>query len=1392
MSEVREQSGGAPLTHGQRQIWVGQQLFPGDPLYNMAFAFELDAELDPSTFREAWKRVVAETDVLRTSLVEGDAHPPESFECQLLDLSSADDPRAAFRTFCHERASRPLAPSGPLVECVLAKLGSGRSGWYLNQHHVVTDAWSTTLLFQRVGDVFQALEHSNDVPPTPPAFGPTLDGLGAGEDERAAAVRHWNARADSAPRTIPLYGLPARPNGTASRRHTLELDETRSRAIRQACSEKGFRSLSKELSEFGFFAMLLASWLRRASGEAEVGFDAPVAGRPTRSSKRAIGLFMEVFPFAVTVEPGETFRSLGTKCMAEAQRLLRHALPGTSAPAGAGSGNVVLNFVPARFGTFAGHATNVEWVHPGTADGVHALRMQVHDFAGTGRYTLHFDVNGTALPPELETRLVEHVANLLDAALSDLDQPVDDARILTSHETDVLARLADGGSAPLAERTVYARFREAVEAHPDRVALRQQATDTTFGELLIQAEAIAATLVDAGVEVGDRVAIHSRRTRGAVVAMLGALRARAAYVPVDPTLPAARRAHLLADSGARVVLCERELTAPPAPADATENGCRWIVIDDALQTAERPLERDEPQLDDLAYVLYTSGSTGAPKGVLVEHRGLAEYIDWAARRYVRGERMTFPLFTALSFDLTVTSLYLPLVTGGLLDVFPESGDEVDTALLDVIEARSADFLKLTPSHLALLRRVGSEGGRVRRMVVGGEDLKVELAAAITRQFGNGVTIHNEYGPTEAIVGCVEHAFDPSADLGASVPIGLPADHVEIEVLNDSLAPVPLGVPGELWVARRGLARGYLGLDALTAERFQPSPERVGGRRYRTGDRVRVLESGIVEYLGRADRQLKISGFRIEPGEIEAALLAVEGVQHGAVVAHAARTAAPAEAKGDETFYCTRCGLPSNYPGATFDADGVCHICRSYESTRAHTQTYFGSMNDLRAIFSASRARYAPEYDCMALLSGGKDSTYALCQLVDLGLSVYAFTLDNGYISDGAKDNIRRVTDQLGVPVEFGTTPAMNAIFRDSLERFANVCNGCFKTIYTLATQRARELGIPIIVTGLSRGQMFETRLTEETFRERRRTPEEVDAAVLAARRVYHRIDDEVSRSLDVSLFEDDSIFDEIRYVDFYRYCDAELDDMLAYLDEKVPWVRPADTGRSTNCLINDAGIYVHKRERGYHNYALPYSWDVRLGHKTRSAALDELDDEIDESSVQRMLNEVGYELKDPEADPPSSAVLAAYYVASGDVDPDFVRKRLLEALPRQLVPARITRLDELPLTAHGKVDDQALAARGASAPARTTYRAPEGPVEEYLAQLFESELHVERVGRNDNFFELGGTSIVAIEVIVRLCREFDIELTLNTLFAQPTVRALAHVAEEMILSEAAELEGLAD
>ncbi|NIR38663.1 MAG: hypothetical protein GWN79_15915, partial [Actinobacteria bacterium] len=420
-----------------------------------------------------------------------------------------------------------------------------------------------------------------------------------------------------------------------------------------------------------------------------------------------------------------------------------------------------------------------------------------------------------------------------------------------------------------------------------------------------------------------------------------------------------------------------------------------------------------------------------------------------------------------------------------------------------------------------------------------------------------------------------------------------------------------------------------------------------------------------------------------------------------------------------------------------DATGVCSTCHEFARVEPQTRQWFRTDADLAAHLETARQRRSGEFDCLHLLSGGKDSTYALYQLVARGWKVHALTLDNGFISEGAKENVRRTVADLGIGHEFVTTPAMNEILRDSLDRHSNVCQGCYKTIYTLAVARADEMGIPVIVTGLSRGQFFETRLVPHQFEAGRFDPDEIDRTVLEARRVYHHTEDAVTTLLPQQrVFDDDAVFDRVEFVDFYRYVDVDLSEMYEFLERRAPWVRPADTGRSTNCLVNVAGISVHRSERGFHNYAEPYSWDVRLGHKTRDEALEELDDEIDPEEVARLLAEVGYE-------PKGQGVLTAWYQSrdGSDLDPDELRAFLRERLPDHAVPAAFVRVDEVPLAASAKADPDLL-------PAPTRFHrqggegvAPTTPTEETLAEIWAEVLGLESVGATDDFFDLGGASL---------------------------------------------------
>ncbi|HEX7240187.1 MAG TPA: amino acid adenylation domain-containing protein, partial [Longimicrobiaceae bacterium] len=454
---------------------------------------------------------------------------------------------------------------------------------------------------------------------------------------------------------------------------------------------------------------------------------------------------------------------------------------------------------------------------------------------------------------------------------------------------------------------VHDLFRAQAERTPDAAAVVFRGRALAYGELERRANRLAHALRRRGVGPESRVGVCLGRTPATLVALLGVLKAGGAYVPLDPAYPAERLEYMLRDSGARVLVTEEGLAGrlPELGGEVVwlENGSTEYEVRSTLQTVGQPdggsSSEDGVSLrtsysvlrtsfpESLAYVIYTSGSTGRPKGVAVTHGGLSNYLQWAAEAYGLDGGEGAPVHSSLGFDLTVTSLLLPLVAGRRVVMVPDSlGVE---ALAEAVRAeRDLTLVKLTPRHLALLGEQlapDEAAGRTRTFVVGGEALAPE-DMAFWRRYAPATEIVNEYGPTETVVGCCVRRIPAGEPLSGAVPIGRPIANTRLYVLDRGLEPLPTGVAGELCVGGAGVSRGYLGRPGLTADRFVPDPfgGEPGARMYRTGDRARWLAAGELEFLGRADFQLKVRGFRIEPGEIEAALLEQDGIREAVVTA----------------------------------------------------------------------------------------------------------------------------------------------------------------------------------------------------------------------------------------------------------------------------------------------------------------------------------------------------------------------------------------------------------------------------------------------------------------------------------------------------------------------------
>ncbi|MBF9033471.1 amino acid adenylation domain-containing protein, partial [Rhodobacterales bacterium HKCCE2091] len=1328
-----------PLTPSQSLIWTGQSLAPGSPLYNMVWRIGLDGPLDPDRFAGAWAEVVAATDTLRTRLEDGPVGPRQviapgaTADLDIVDLTAEPDPEARADAAITADATRPVDLRRGTWRATLFRLSEDAWIWYLVQHHIATDAGAGAAILDRMARALEGRD-LGDLP----RFEDYARELAEAPDLPQGIRDHWAASAARFRPMTPPYGGTRRARGPDSARATVPFGEDGSRDVTAALDDPRFAAIGREMATFALWASLLAAYLSRVTGDSTIRIGTPFHNRLTPAQKDTVGVFIEMFPLEISIDPGDGLAATYRKALAASVDYLRHARPGASTAATVASFNAVLNYMPVRMPDLPGLRTHVRWLHPGAHDAAHDIRLHVHDFAGSGVPLVEMDVNSD-LPVTAE-EAAETFHAFSTAALRDPDAALDRIAL----QAPRLSRLA--GPEPVT--AAAASILDAIAAHSssDRPAVTCGEESLSHADLARASDRYAAALMRLGVRPGDAVAVRARRSLHLPAAILGALKAGCAFAPIPADTPLDRVRRILETLRPAAVITDRD--------GAEAEGVPVLRLGADLPDADTP----PPGAGPRAYVLFTSGSTGVPKGVEVGHEALARYVDWAARSYGPGGPKDYAFCTGIGFDLTLTSLFVPLATGGTVRVYPEPDHGPDLAVVDAVAEDAVDVVKLTPSHLALVTSGAGPVGRISTLILGGENLTAAACRKARATLGDHVAVFNEYGPTEAVIGCMIHRFDPATDTGTNVPIGRPAEGVTIDLLDAGGNPVPAGVAGEIHIGGDRLAAGYLSDPDRTAEKFRTGPN--GTRRYASGDLARMRPDGALDYLGRADRQLKVSGVRIEPGEIEAALMA-----HPAVTAAHVRDWSAGAASDPRR--CIRCGIGTEVPGVGIDGDGVCTLCTGYDAVREAAQAYFGTEDDLRRELDRARAARTGRYDAIMLLSGGKDSAYALYRLADLTRDVLVLTLDNGFLSEGAKDNVRRMTADLGLDHRFLTTPAMNEIFRDSLSRFSNVCQGCFKTIYALALRVARDEGIPAIVTGLSRGQFFETRLTPDLFRAGQPDGADLDAMVLKARKTYHRMDDAVARLLGTADYLTDDLLDEVRFVDIYRYIDVPVSEIYRFLSENAPWIRPRDTGRSTNCRINDLGIHVHKAREGFHNYALPYSWDVRLGHKTRDEALAELDDDIDPQRIETLMAEVGAE----PLPPARGAGLVAY--AAGRADPADLRAHLAAVLPRDRVPRHVVVMDALPLNPNGKVDDAALPRPDPTLAAPSGERVPAATAtERTLAEIFASILGHAEFGVTDAFHDIGGESIAAIRIAIAATGA-GLDLGAAAVFEHPTIRSLA-------------------
>jgi len=894
----RRSAGAAPLSFAQERLWFLHQLEPDNPAYNIPIGLRWQGPLNLSVLQRCLDEILQRHEALRTRFetVEDRPHqvvePMCSLGMPLTDLSGLPEERreAEALQLCTQEARRPfdLAHS-PVLRAKLLRLGPQEHIFLLVMHHIASDGWSIGVLIRELKTLYQAFCESK---PSPlPELPVQYADYAVWQRDRLRGevleqqLSYWKKQLEGAPVLLELPADHARP--ATQSYHGALLSYELPKPLRTALTELSRRGGAS------LFMTLLAAFetlLYRYTGLEDVVVGSAIAGRNQAELESLIGFFVNTLVLRGDLSGNPSFRTLLS--------WTREVALGAYAHQDLPFEKVVELLQPERDLSHSPLFQIMLVLQNAPAETVQLAGLEVTPLLidnSTSKFDLTLFVweRGECLKGVVEynkdlfdvqtiRRMLSHFQNLLEGIVSNPDQRLSDLPLLTSAERhQLLVEWNDTTTEYPRDQCIHELFEMQARKTPEAVAVVFEDQQLTYRELNARANQLAHYLQAHGVRRGALVAIYVERSLEMVIGLLGILKAGGTYVPLDPAYPKLRLAFMLEDTRTQVLLTQERLRS-----SLPENQARVVCLDSErgaiLEESAESLDGGATP-DSLAYVIYTSGSTGKPKGTCIPHRAVVRLVR--NTNYVSlTARDVFLQFAPISFDASTFEIWGCLLNGGRLVVAPpftpsleELGQWIQKHEVTTLWLTAALFQQMAEYNLQSLNRV-------RQLLAGGETLP---AAQVRKVVANlkGCQLINGYGPTENTTFTCCYPVKDSSPLGRSVPIGRPIANTQVYVLDRHRQPVPVGVPGELYIGGDGLAQGYLNQPELTAKQFVSNPfnGKPGARLYRSGDLARWLPDGNLEFLGRIDHQVKIRGFRIELGEIESVLAGHPGVREAVVV-----------------------------------------------------------------------------------------------------------------------------------------------------------------------------------------------------------------------------------------------------------------------------------------------------------------------------------------------------------------------------------------------------------------------------------------------------------------------------------------------------------------------------
>ncbi|WAN69458.1 amino acid adenylation domain-containing protein [Moorena producens JHB] len=898
--QPRTDSEQLPLSSAQERLWFLNQLEGISATYNMPAALSITGNLVINALEQALSEIIHRHEVLRTSFrtINGTPiqviHPHSTININVVDLQQY--PEAERETILHQQIQQEATTPfdlevAPLIRSKLWQLDTTEYVLVLTMHHIVSDGWSMGILIEELSSLYQAFVASEPSPLPELAIQYADFALWQRQwlsgEINENQLNYWKQELEGAPELLQLPTDHPRPHVMSYR------GSSESFSLTTELTQK-LQQLSRNSGSTLFMTLqaAFATLLSRYSGQKDILIGSPIANRNRQEIESLIGFFVNTLVLRTRFEDNPSFSQLLTQVRETTLLAYEHqdvpfeqvvsALQPQRSLSHAPLFQVMFVLQNAPMGKLDLPGVSLsEFNQQSTTSKFDLLvSMMETDMGLIGEWEYNTDL----FDRSTIARMATHFQNLLSAIVENPQLVVGELPLLSTEERhQLLVEWNDTATEYSKEKCIHQLFEEQVEKTPDAVAVVFEQEQLTYHQLNQKANQLAHHLQNLGVGPEVLVGICVERSVQMVVGLLGILKAGGAYVPLDPNYPHQRLSYMLGDSGVEVLLTQQSLleSLPSHRARMVCLDSDWGAID---QYSGENLDVGVHS-HNLAYVIYTSGSTGVPKGVAISHQALANHMRWMGQ--------TFPLTkldkvlqkTPFSFDASIWEFYAPLLVGAQLVIAKPEGHQDSDYLIEVINQQKITVLQLVPSLLRMLLETRNLAicKYLKRVFCGGEPLPVELYCLFKQQ--SQATLHNLYGPTEA---CIDTHFYTCHERMSkkTIPIGRPIVNTQSYILDPNLQPLPIGVPGELYLGGDGLAREYLNRPKLTSEKFIQNPfsSSFSERLYKTGDLARYLPDGNIEFIGRIDNQVKIRGFRIELGEIESVLNTHPQIQQTVVIA----------------------------------------------------------------------------------------------------------------------------------------------------------------------------------------------------------------------------------------------------------------------------------------------------------------------------------------------------------------------------------------------------------------------------------------------------------------------------------------------------------------------------